>query len=619
MRTLLLSSLFFLFSAPLWGQRALIFDKQFEQADLAPYCRVLQIPDSTARPQEIAKLNPETDFENLLDKYPRFPHTKCSYWLTFSIENSYAIQRAFLIAANSCLYDIRLYQKSGDSLILLEAGGYGVKTKPPWDAIFYTFEIIPGKVGSAVRYYLFVNTGRTGTNVRLPMILVEGHTFETYLDKKNWTEGLFAGIQLIVFLMVVTLFLVFRTKATLWLLLLQLTGLIFLHVYTGTFLQIWWSEIHGLTRFLNSFTAALAQSGYILLYFHFNQLEKNAPKTGRFLKVFLTAGWIAFFVQAPRYFFDLDYPGIVIMASTSMYLVLPFTIFISSFWMAWQYKTKKYLVFPMAFALQIISGIWLTGMSFGFYKSDVLHHYIIIQLILLIDFVLFLAWFSYELIQLKSNFTNQQLALARSRAEAAENLLLGQQEERRRLRLRIHDGLGILLASTRMRLSKRAAEDETLRSIERDIAAAAAETRHLSHDLDPEPLQTGRLLDAIADTVGRAKSLSNATISFHFDQNLKEDLLPQHLKVALYYITQELLYNAIKHSEASEINLQLAFSPENKLLLRCSDNGIGAVVSPKIDGIGLENIRARVITVGGQFSMQERPGGGLVTEILVPL
>jgi len=619
MRTILLSALFFLFSAPLVAQSALIFNNQSKQADLAPYCRVLQIPDSTARPQEIAKLNPDKDFENLLEKYPRFPHSKCSYWLTFSIENRSTFQRAFLIAANTCLYDIRLYKASGDSLILLEAGGYGAKTKPTWDDIFYTFEIKTEKIGTETRYYLFVNTGRTGTNVRMPLLLVEGQKFENYLDHKSWLEGVFSGIQLVILLFNIVLFLTIRSRATFWLVFLQLTGLFYMHVHSGTLLQVWWQETHDLTRFLTSFSAAVAQSGYAMLFYYFNQLENKAPKTGRFLMIFLVAGWMAFFIQVPRYFFDLDYPGILIILTTSLYLVLPTTIFISSFWMVWQYKTKKYLIFPMAFALQLIFGIWLTGISFGWFKSHMLYQYIITNLILLIDFILFLGWFAYELIQFKTSFALQQLALTQTRAEAAENLLLGQQEERRRLRLRIHDGLSILLASTRMRLSKRAAEDETLRSIERDIAAAAAETRHLSHDLDPEPLQTGRLLDAIADTVGRAKSISEATISFHYDQSLEENLLPQPLKVALYYITQELLHNAIKHSEASEINLELNFLPENKLMLRCTDNGIGAGWSNKIEGIGLENIRARVITVGGHFSIQERPGGGLVTEVVVPL
>jgi signal transduction histidine kinase len=58
---------------------------------------------------------------------------------------------------------------------------------------------------------------------------------------------------------------------------------------------------------------------------------------------------------------------------------------------------------------------------------------------------------------------------------------------------------------------------------------------------------------------------------------------------------------------------------EKMLLLRCSDNGIGLDLTATSGGIGLENIRARVATVDGQFSMRERAGGGLVSEVEIAL
>lgn len=156
MRCFLSSLLLLTWSSMLWSQPSIILEHQFDQTDLTPYCHILQIPDTTARPQEIARLDHESNFENLLIKYPRFPHAKCSYWLTFSIENNSAFQRVFLIAANYGLYDIRLYQRSGDSLALLEATGYGAHRKPEWDDLFYTFEINTGKTGTENRYYLLL-------------------------------------------------------------------------------------------------------------------------------------------------------------------------------------------------------------------------------------------------------------------------------------------------------------------------------------------------------------------------------------------------------------------------------------------------------------------------------
>ena len=126
-----------------------------------------------------------------------------------------------------------------------------------------------------------------------------------------------------------------------------------------------------------------------------------------------------------------------------------------------------------------------------------------------------------------------------------------------------------------MQLSKFAREQEALRPLESHVAAAATEIRHLSHDLDPEPLREGRLIEALNDTIGRAKGLSDAAILFSVDGKLNENGLPQRFKIALYYIAQELLHNALKHAQATEIGLTLSVSLEKTVLMEMEDNGQG--------------------------------------------
>lgn len=590
-----------------------------ERHHLSQEVRVWITSDSAADVKKVLQKNLEYDFQPSPKNGLVFPYRKCSYWLWFKVENKSAFQRFFLEIANLTLYDLRLYRKSGQELILVGQGGYKMENLPTWNTNFYSFEIAIAQ-DSTSEFYLFANTGRSGSSIFLPMRIVESGKFMEMVSNKRWVEGIMFGAGIIILLFGCVLFIANRDKASAWMLAFMLSSILYVSANNGALHHLFWGHIHYYTRLWISLSAILVQISASYLFIHFHGLKNISPKLVLFLKSFIAIGLVLFVFQARRYFYETSLGDTFMNNIQSLFFVTPITLIGSSFWMAIRFKNKKFLVFPAVWIFSGLLTVWKVTMGLGYHSYGLFYRDLVINLYFLIDFTILLAWFSYEMLLLKTNHSRQQIALAESRTQAAENLLRGQQEERRRLRFRLHDGLGILLANLRMRASKLARQNEAWRSIETDIALAAREARLLSHDLEPEILREGRLQEAIEDTIGRMRQLASeqGELSFHFTYHVDTPLSPGIVNTA-YYISQELLLNAYKHAEASEIYLSLDLREGQTLVIRLEDDGKGMGTETTVNGIGIENIHSRVVAANGTFDMKNRAGGGLLSEVKLPL
>jgi signal transduction histidine kinase len=139
------------------------------------------------------------------------------------------------------------------------------------------------------------------------------------------------------------------------------------------------------------------------------------------------------------------------------------------------------------------------------------------------------------------------------------------------------------------------------------------ELRHVSHNLIPETLFKFGLKQALSDLCDGAggKGLKVKFAFYGVEKRYNEKL-----EIATYGIVQELVNNAMKHSDASEIAVQLV-SEEERLSVTVQDNGEGMdLKSQNIStGSGLANIRSRVASFGGHFDLSSEHGKG--TEAII--
>ncbi len=206
------------------------------------------------------------------------------------------------------------------------------------------------------------------------------------------------------------------------------------------------------------------------------------------------------------------------------------------------------------------------------------------------------------------------------------SLVEGENKERARIARELHDGLGQYLAAANMNLD--AVKDELGKLSQRRqdqfkkglnlLKNAVNETVQISRNLLPRVVDDYGLALAIESLVDNYSS--NTHISINYFQNLNNMKLPQEVEFNLYRVAQEGLSNAIKHSQASQINIQL-IKDGLDLMLTIDDNGIGFDSNSKDfdPGLGLQTINTRVGALGGVLEFDSKPNDGTFLNIVVPL
>lgn len=194
---------------------------------------------------------------------------------------------------------------------------------------------------------------------------------------------------------------------------------------------------------------------------------------------------------------------------------------------------------------------------------------------------------------------------------AASSLLDGENHERGRLSRELHDGLGGLLTMVRLDLAQiktnMSQESQKLDKAILLMDKSITEMRRLAHNLMPESLARFGLKPVLEEYCK-----GSDMVNFHFyGEELRYN---EKTEINFYRIAGELINNALKHANATEINVQLILS-ESKLSLTVSDNGVG-IASPKSKE-ELMTVRSRVELLGATMNIYTLPQKG--TEITIEL
>lgn len=195
-------------------------------------------------------------------------------------------------------------------------------------------------------------------------------------------------------------------------------------------------------------------------------------------------------------------------------------------------------------------------------------------------------------------------------------VLEGEEAERTRLANDLHDGLGGLLSGVKLNLS--AMKENSLLSSENAAAFnktiglldnSIRELRRIAHNLIPENLMRLGLRYALSEFI-HSFNMDNPQITFHFYG--EETRYAKELELTVYRITQELVNNAVKHSRASHINVQLIMENE-RINVQVIDDGVSfdtSIIEKLNKGTGLQQIKNRVNAMNGRFEIVSKPNEG---------
>ncbi|MFI6706861.1 histidine kinase [Nonomuraea sp. NPDC050478] len=202
-----------------------------------------------------------------------------------------------------------------------------------------------------------------------------------------------------------------------------------------------------------------------------------------------------------------------------------------------------------------------------------------------------------------------------------ENILNAREEERRRLRRDLHDGLGQALTNMSMSLTMAqlrlrevpSTADRMLRDLRGSMDSVSQEVRELVYGLRPPSLDDLGLLGAVRALAAEP----GPPVQVEVEGETRD--LPAAVEVAAYRIAQEALTNVRKHADATRIVVTLACS-EHALVVRVRDDGKG-LTGHQRSGVGFASMRERAAELGGTCRITQAPltGPGTQVEATFPL
>jgi len=253
--------------------------------------------------------------------------------------------------------------------------------------------------------------------------------------------------------------------------------------------------------------------------------------------------------------------------------------------------------------------------------------YLLAGLASVLTLILFIGFYAY----------GQKLRKARKkeRRQEAEVLLLkqeqqnkifsamieGQEKERKRLAIDLHDGLGGRLSGISMNLSKLDKDEpkqypkKQLQKVIKDLNDSLTELRSIARNMMPETLVKFGLQAALKDYCSSMTGTdTKVTLQFYgTDQGIE-----LNQQVTMYRVIQELINNAIKHAQASEVLVQF-MRTGNQVDITVEDNGVGFDKNKnpvqKDSGMGLSNLETRVAYLKGNIDFESEENEGTTVNV----
>lgn len=214
--------------------------------------------------------------------------------------------------------------------------------------------------------------------------------------------------------------------------------------------------------------------------------------------------------------------------------------------------------------------------------------------------------------EISNLFTDLTLKVAQSEAE-------GELKERQRVGRDLHDRIGPLLSSIKLKFSaSRDAEkethglDESLNLLDESIG----EIRRISHNLSSASLSQYGFLHHVQQLSKHLED--NGAIKVNFTHHNIESGLPNTIERHLSDIISELAQNVVKHAEANLLTIDIN-RDEEELSVIIEDDGRGFDSSQNAQGIGLKNLKLRVAEMDGELTIDSKIGRGTAVVIDIPL
>ncbi len=204
--------------------------------------------------------------------------------------------------------------------------------------------------------------------------------------------------------------------------------------------------------------------------------------------------------------------------------------------------------------------------------------------------------------------------------------ILAQEAERQRMAVELHDSIGGLLSASKIYVANISQEldvaqfalfkEKALQALQENIQ----EVRTITNDLLPQSLEHLGIVSATRALAEKLRELQGIEV---ICQANAEERFDGDREKALFRVLQELIHNALKHAEASQVTISFDFN-DDYLEVQYKDDGRGfdrTAYEQRKDrkSFGLKNMESRMAFLNGTFHYDTSPGKGVEVNLTLPL
>lgn len=533
-------------------------------------------------------------------------------WYHFSIKPSKKdIKNKYFTISNTYLPFGKIYLVKNNKIDSLHQVSFNKNF--PHKNIFYRNPVWKIPLDSILKTDVFLKIKSEVGRTRLVMYLETENEFLKRIETEYFYFGLFIS-----FLISMTLILVFfsvlkKEYAVLFYALYIVTVLFEFLAGKGLGVQYFWSSNSFVIEHIRSFSQSIGVFCIGFFYMKFYKLKASETISKGIFKwgTFITIPIILLYVY--KYFFG-GLENVYLLVWTILKIII-FIWVLNHLYLTIKKQLPVYLV--IAFILPILAVINGQIMNPNVENALAIKlsgpnvYYILLSLeILLFTRYIFgsvidtqIKYFKLKKVsnELKYNFQNKTLEV--------------QQQERNKLVNNVHDTFGGYLEALKLRLLQK--NDNTPEKVQEILDAFYKDYRYLLNSLYAPKINSENFISSLIEFCEKLDELTNQKINYSF--TIENIALQQEKCVHLYRIISELTTNAIKYSEASEININMKSSTDKIVSLEVSDNGIGFDYNKKTKtGFGLGSVKDRVEQINGTLEIVSNKTGTLF-KIEIPI